>query len=145
MKKFEIVGIGNAIVDVISTCDDSFLDLMGIEKGIMQLVEKERGETLYAAMETRTQTPGGAVANTIAGIGALGLKTGFVGKVRNDALGQFYAKSMNDTGNRISEPAYGWIGCAHIAFYDFRHTRWRTFNEYISGDFCRARFRGCSG
>ena len=57
MKKFEIVGIGNAIVDVISTCDDSFLDLMGIEKGIMQLVEKERGETLYAAMETRTQTP----------------------------------------------------------------------------------------
>ena len=104
MKKFEIVGIGNAIVDVISTCDDSFLDLMGIEKGIMQLVEKERGETLYAAMETRTQTPGGAVANTIAGIGALGLKTGFVGKVRNDALGQFYAKSMNDTGIEFLNP-----------------------------------------
>ena len=104
MKKFEIVGIGNAIVDVISTCDDSFLDLMGIEKGIMPLVEKERGETLYAAMETRTQTPGGAVANTIAGIGALGLKTGFVGKVRNDALGQFYAKSMNDTGIEFLNP-----------------------------------------
>lgn len=104
MKKFEIVGIGNAIVDVISTCDDSFLDLMGIEKGIMQLVEKERGETLYSAMETRTQTPGGAVANTIAGIGALGLKTGFVGKVRNDALGQFYAKSMNDTGIEFLNP-----------------------------------------
>ena len=84
-EEIEIVGIGNAIVDVISTCDDSFLDLMGIEKGIMQLVEKERGETLYAAIETRTQTPGGAVANTIASC-ALGLKTGFVGKVRNDAL-----------------------------------------------------------
>ena len=75
MKKFEIVGIGNAIVDVISTCDDSFLDLMGIEKGIMQLVEKERGETLYAAMETRTQTPGGAVANIVSEVG---LKTGII-------------------------------------------------------------------
>jgi len=49
--------------------DDSFLELMGIEKGIMQLVERERGELLYAAMKDRVQAPGGSVANTLAGTG----------------------------------------------------------------------------
>ena len=70
MTKYTLAGIGNAVVDVISHADDSFLDLMGIEKGIMQLIERERGEILYGAMNDRLQTPGGAVANTIAGGGA---------------------------------------------------------------------------
>ena len=59
MKKYQVVGIGNAIVDVITQADESFLELMGIEKGIMQLVERERGELLYAAMNDRVQAPGG--------------------------------------------------------------------------------------
>ena len=54
MTKYQVVGIGNAIVDVISQCDDSFLDLMGIQKGIMQLVEKERGELLYGGWTRHT-------------------------------------------------------------------------------------------
>ena len=74
MKTYQLVGIGNAVVDVISQCDDSFLEHMGIEKGIMQLIERDRGEVLYAAMNERVQTPGGSVANTIAGAGALGLE-----------------------------------------------------------------------
>ena len=69
MKKYQVVGIGNAIVDVLSQTDDSFLDLMGIEKGIMQLTTRERGETLYAAMQERQQEPGGSVGNTLAGLG----------------------------------------------------------------------------
>ncbi len=93
-KRFQVVGIGNAIVDVITQADDSFLDLMGIEKGIMQLVEKDRGEMLYGAMEQRVQAPGGSVANTMAGLGALGLSTGFIGRVRDDALGRFYAHAQ---------------------------------------------------
>lgn len=95
---YDVVGIGNAIVDVISPADDSFLDLMGIEKGIMQLVERERGELLYSAMKERVQAPGGSVANTLAGLGNLGLKTGFIGRVHDDALGRFYASSMADGG-----------------------------------------------
>ena len=71
MSTFDVVGIGNAIVDVISPADDSFLALMGIEKGIMQLVERERGELLYGAMKERVQAPGGSVANTLAGLGNL--------------------------------------------------------------------------
>ncbi|MFC3181780.1 adenosine kinase [Cypionkella sinensis] len=94
MKRYQIVGIGNAIVDVFAQADDSFLEMMGIEKGIMQLVERERGELLYAAMKDRVQAPGGSVANTLAGLGNLGLTTAFIGRVHDDALGRFYATSM---------------------------------------------------
>ena len=66
-KKYQLIGIGNAVVDVLTQCEDRFLDEMGIQKGIMQLVEQDRGEELYAAMAERTQAPGGSVANTIAG------------------------------------------------------------------------------
>lgn len=104
MKNYQVIGIGNAIVDVLSTADDSFLDLMGIEKGIMQLVERERGEMLYAAMKDRRQAPGGSVANTVAGIGALGLSTAFIGRVHDDALGRFYARSMAEEGTDFVNP-----------------------------------------
>jgi sugar/nucleoside kinase (ribokinase family) len=98
MKNYQVVGIGNAVVDVLSQADDSFLDLMGIQKGIMQLVERDRGEMLYGAMTNRVQAPGGSVANTLAGLGNLGLKTGFIGRVHDDALGQFYADAMAKDG-----------------------------------------------
>lgn len=104
MKTYQLVGIGNAVVDVIAQGDDSFLDLMGIEKGIMQLIERDRGEVLYGAMEQRVQTPGGSVANTIAGAGALGLSTAFIGRVHDDALGRFYADAMGDAGIDFVNP-----------------------------------------
>ena len=105
-KTYDLVGIGNAVVDVISEADDSFLDHMGIEKGIMQLIEKDRAEVLYGAMEGRVQTPGGSVANTIAGAGALGLETAFIGRVKDDALGKFYARAMTDNGiDFVNDPA----------------------------------------
>jgi sugar/nucleoside kinase (ribokinase family) len=103
-KRYQVVGIGNAIVDVLTQCDDDFLDWMGIEKGIMQLVDRERGETLYGAMKDRTQAPGGSVGNTLAGLGNLGLKTAFVGKVKDDALGRFYAKSLESEGTAFPNP-----------------------------------------
>jgi sugar/nucleoside kinase (ribokinase family) len=104
MTRFTVVGIGNAIVDVFSQADDSFLDLMGIGKGIMQLVERERGEVLYAAMKDRVQAPGGSVANTLAALGMLGLRTGFIGRVHDDALGRFYARAMAAEGTDFVNP-----------------------------------------
>lgn len=97
-KRYSVVGIGNAIVDVLSQAEDHFLDLMGIEKGIMQLVERDRAELLYAAMTNRTEASGGSVANTLAGLGKLGLSTAFMGRVRDDALGKLYAESMAADG-----------------------------------------------
>ena len=75
MKKYDVVGIGNAVVDIISPCDDRFLEKMGIEKGIMQLIEKDRSEFLYNSMGARTNAAGGSVANTVAGISSCLLYT----------------------------------------------------------------------
>ncbi len=104
MKRYQVVGIGNAIVDVLTQCDDRFLDWMGIEKGIMQLVDRERGEMLYGAMKDRKEAPGGSVGNTLAGLGNMGLKTAFVGRVKDDALGRFYAKSLAIEGTGFPNP-----------------------------------------
>lgn len=103
-QNFAVIGIGNAIVDVLTQTDDSFLDHMGIEKGIMQLVERERAETLYGAMSARVQAAGGSVANTLAGIGALGLSTAFIGRVKDDTLGRFYAAGMEEDGTAFVNP-----------------------------------------
>lgn len=108
MKKYQIVGIGNAIVDVLTQSDDTFLEMMDIEKGIMTLVERERAELLYASMKERTQAPGGSVANTIAGAGKLGLRAAFIGRVRDDALGRFYAQEMETGGTDfVNAPVEG--------------------------------------
>lgn len=99
-----VIGIGNAMVDVISHASDDFLDNMGIEKGIMQLIDRSRAELLYASMEDRVQAPGGSVANTLAGLGMLGLHTAFIGKVKDDGLGRFYAESMAKAGTAFPNP-----------------------------------------
>ncbi len=98
MTRYQAVGIGNAVVDVFAQADDGFLSRMGIEKGIMQLIEQDRAEFLYGNMENRSQMAGGSVANTIAGLGALGLSTAFIGRVSDDALGHDYAREMADVG-----------------------------------------------
>ena len=104
MKKYDVVGIGNAVVDIISSCDDGFLEKMGIEKGIMQLIEKDRSEFLYNSMGSRTNAAGGSVANTVAGISFLGGKTAFVGRVCDDDLGRFYAQATRDAGTDFLNP-----------------------------------------
>jgi sugar/nucleoside kinase (ribokinase family) len=103
-KLYDVAGIGNAIVDVFCQADDSFLELMGIQKGIMQLVERERGELLYAAMKERSQAAGGSVANTMAGLGNLGLKTAFIGRVNDDGLGRAYVRDMGAVGTDFPNP-----------------------------------------
>ncbi|MFD2173946.1 adenosine kinase [Rhodobacter lacus] len=104
MKNYQVVGIGNAIVDVIAQCEDAFLSVNGIDKGVMQLIDRERAETLYAAMGARTEAPGGSVGNTIAGLGNLGLKAGFIGRVADDALGHFYEAALKAEGTDFPNP-----------------------------------------
>lgn len=104
MSNYHAVGIGNAVVDVISRSDDAFLAQMGIDKGVMQLIEADRAEMLYAAMDNRVQMAGGSVANTMAGLGALGLKTGFIGRVRDDELGRAYAADLARVGTDFVNP-----------------------------------------
>lgn len=98
MKRYQVAGIGNAIVDVIAAVGDGFLADHGIRKGIMTLVERDRSEALYAAMGARRTAAGGSVANTLAGLGNLGLATAFVGRVADDELGRFFAADTERLG-----------------------------------------------
>ena len=108
MKTYQIAGIGNAIVDVIATVDDRFLERMDIHKAIMQLIDRDRAETLFAAMQDRAQASGGSVANTLAGAGALGLRAAFVGRVNDDELGRFYAQDSDKVGAEfVNAPVAG--------------------------------------
>lgn len=104
MKPRKIMGIGNAIVDALQPVEDDFLIRMKIDKGVMQLIDQDRAESLYWEMVAPRQSPGGSVANTIAGIGALGLETAFIGRVRDDELGYFYAQAMEQDGIAFLNP-----------------------------------------
>ena len=88
----DVVGIGNAIVDVLSHADDRFLEDQGLAKGAMTLIDATEAETLYAAMGPGIEVSGGSAANTMAGIASLGGKGAFFGKVRDDQLGEVSKK-----------------------------------------------------
>lgn len=96
----DIVAIGNAIVDVISRADDSFLASRALTKGGMQLVDAQTAEQLYADMGAGREVSGGSAANTLAGMAALGRRCGFIGQVRDDQLGQVFAHDVRALGIR---------------------------------------------
>jgi sugar/nucleoside kinase (ribokinase family) len=97
----DVVGIGNAIVDVIAQADDAFLARQGLAKGAMQLIDAARAEALYGEMGPGIEMSGGSAGNTMAGIAALGGKGAYVGKVADDQLGRVYAHDMRATGIRF--------------------------------------------
>jgi sugar/nucleoside kinase (ribokinase family) len=103
-KSTQVVGIGNAIVDVIAHCDDAFLAENGIERGIMQLIDTERAVHLYGRMGPAREVSGGSAANTIAGIAALGGRTAYVGKVKDDQLGAIFAHDLRAQGAGYATP-----------------------------------------
>src|ERR1700741_3637553 len=90
----DIVAIGDAIVDVIATCDDPFLEERGFEKGSMRLLSDDEARELYSAIGTAREISGGSAANTMAGAAAMGLTTAFVGQVADDQLGAIFAHDM---------------------------------------------------
>ncbi len=100
----DIVAIGDAIVDVIATCDDSFLAEHKLTKGSMQLLDPQAADRLYAAMGPAREVSGGSAANSMAGVAALGLNAGFVGQVADDQLGDIFAHDMRALGVRFDTP-----------------------------------------
>ena len=100
----DIVAIGDAIVDVIATCDDSFISRHGFTKGSMQLLTTAEADGLYAAMGPAREISGGSAANSMAGAAALGLRAGFVGQVAADQLGEIFAHDMLALGVRFDTP-----------------------------------------
>ncbi|WP_043360776.1 adenosine kinase [Belnapia sp. F-4-1] len=94
----DILGIGNAIVDVLARADDAFLAAEGLDKGAMRLIGAEEAEGLYGRMGPGVESSGGSAGNTCAVAAALGARVGYLGKVAEDALGQVFAHDIRAAG-----------------------------------------------
>src|SRR6516165_4515243 len=129
--KFDVVGIGNAIVDVIAHADDAFHAREGMVKGTMTLVDAPRAEALYQLMGPAVEISGGSVGNTMAGIASLGGTGAYIGKVRDDFLGQIYRHDITAVGVRFETLAAtagpGTARCLILVTPDGQ----RTMNTYL--------------
>jgi sugar/nucleoside kinase (ribokinase family) len=95
---YKLVGIGNAVVDVLANVDDGFLERHGLTKGGMQLGDEATAERLYNDMPAGIECSGGSVGNTVAALGALGAQAAYIGKVADDELGLVYVHDMRANG-----------------------------------------------
>lgn len=102
--ELDVVGIGNAIVDVLARATDAFLHEQGLAKGGMTLVDEARASELYACMGPGHETSGGSAANTMAGVASLGGKPAYIGRVCNDQLGEIFSHDMRASGIHFTVP-----------------------------------------
>ncbi|MBB4199970.1 adenosine kinase [Rhodoblastus sphagnicola] len=101
---FDVLALGNAIVDVLAPVDDAFLVTQGLRKGGMQLVDERQALALYDAMGATAIVSGGSAANTVAGLASFGAKAAFVGKVRDDEAGQAFTHDIKAVGVHFATP-----------------------------------------
>jgi sugar/nucleoside kinase (ribokinase family) len=102
--RYDVVGIGNAIVDIIGRCDNAFLARYGLEKSHMRLVDADAAASLYAAMGPAVEVSGGSVANTIVGVASFGGRAAFIGKVADDEFGHIFAHDIRAAGVTFTTP-----------------------------------------
>ncbi len=98
MTKFDVLTVGNAIVDIISRCDDRFLNDNAITKGAMNLIDAERAELLYSLMGPALEASGGSAGNTAAGVANFGGRAAYFGKVAEDQLGEIFQHDIRAQG-----------------------------------------------
>lgn len=96
--RYDVVGIGNAIVDIIGRCDDAFLSKHDLAKGFMRLIDAREADTLYGIMGPAIERSGGSAANTIAGLSSFGGKGAFIGRVADDQFGKVFAHDIRAIG-----------------------------------------------
>src|SRR5947209_2986541 len=132
--KYDVLGIGNAIFDVLARTDEGFLKRHGMTKGGMALIDEARALAIYGDMGKDSATPvemsGGSAANTIVGIANLGARTAFVGKVKDDQIGRLYTHDIRAAGVAFETKAAGdgpATGCSYILVTDDGE---RTMNTY---------------
>jgi sugar/nucleoside kinase (ribokinase family) len=108
--RFDVVGIGNAIVDIIGRCDEAFLAKVGAKKGSMRLVDAEEITRLYGQMGSGIEISGGSAANTIAGVASFGGRAAFIGTVADDEFGKIFIHDIRSIGVHFnSEPVGGGV------------------------------------
>ncbi len=102
--RFDVLGIGNAIVDVLAKTEDDFLVRQNMRKGGMQLIDEKRADAIYDAMGPAVEISGGSAANTTVGVASFGARAAFVGKVRDDQLGRVFAHDIRAAGVTFETP-----------------------------------------
>src|SRR5580692_11742188 len=129
--KYDVLGIGNAIFDVLVQTDEGFLEAHGMTKGGMSLIDEARAAEIYRDMGPATEMSGGSAANTIVGLANLGARTAYVGKVRDDQIGRLYTHDIRaagvafETRPAVDGPA---TGCSYILVTPDGE---RTMNTYL--------------
>lgn len=103
--RYDVIAIGNAIVDVVASCSDELIEELGLNKGGMTLVDEDQARELYDAMGPAREISGGSAANTLAGLSALGAQCAFVGQVADDQLGHVFAHDIRAVGIDFDTPA----------------------------------------
>ncbi|MBY0381847.1 MAG: adenosine kinase [Xanthobacteraceae bacterium] len=129
--QYDVLGIGNALFDILVRTDDSFLAAHGMTKGAMALIDEAQAAAIYKDMGPATEVSGGSAANTIVGVAALGARAAYVGKIKNDQIGGLYAHDIRaanvtfTTATAQSGPA---TGCSYILVSPDGE---RTMNTYL--------------
>src|SRR3979490_200070 len=96
--KYDVLGIGNAIFDILVQTDESFLVTHGMTKGGMALIDEARAISIYQSMGPAIEMSGGAAPTTIAGVASLGARAAYIGKVRDDQIGRLYTHDIRAAG-----------------------------------------------
>ncbi len=102
--KYDVLGLGNAIVDVLARAEEDFLVKQGMHKGGMALIDEPRAEAIYDAMGPAVEISGGSAANTIVGVASFGARSAFIGKVKDDELGRAFAHDIRAAGVTFNTP-----------------------------------------
>jgi sugar/nucleoside kinase (ribokinase family) len=129
--KYDVLGIGNALFDVLVRTDEAFLAKHGMTKGSMSLIDEARAAAIYADMGPAIEVSGGSAANTIVGIGSLGARAAYVGKVKDDQIGKLYVHDIRAAGVAFNTPAAKdgpATGCSYILITGDGE---RTMNTYL--------------
>jgi sugar/nucleoside kinase (ribokinase family) len=129
--KYDVLGIGNAIFDVLVQTDEGFLSRHGMTKGGMALIDEARATSIYQDMGPATEMSGGSAANTIVGVANLGARAAYVGKVRDDQIGRLYTHDIRAAGVAFeTRPASDGpaTGCCYIQVTPDGE---RTMNTYL--------------
>ena len=108
--RYDVIAIGNAVVDVIASCEEELITELQLNRGGMTLIDEARAEELYEAMPPARELSGGSAANTLAGLATLGLQCAFIGQVAEDQLGKVFRHDMRATGIDFDTPARAFSG-----------------------------------
>ena len=131
MQQFDLLGIGNSVVDVLYEVDEEFIKKNNLQKSVMTLINEEKAEKFYSKLKQGVEVAGGSVANSIVGFASLSGKPAFIGKIKDDNLGKSFSKSLAD--NKVfykTEPILEGPGTARCFIFVTPDAQ-RTMNTYI--------------